>query len=135
MNSQRYLLDANVLIALSTSGHPFEGVATAWAAENLGNFATCPITQGSLLRSYMRTMGKPHFAAAHKVLESFTAKPNHVFIPDDLPYSAVEPSKVLGYKQVTDAYLIALAKAHSCVLATLDRNLAALHPEVTRCLI
>jgi predicted nucleic acid-binding protein len=30
-------------------------------------------------------------------------------------------------KQLTDAYLVALARRHKCKLATLDRALAAMH--------
>ena len=102
MNSDRLLLDRSVLIALSTPAHPFESVATAWATAHLREFATCPITQGSLLRSYMRTVERPRFEDALKVLSSFTAKPGHHFLPDDRPYYDVNASKVLGYKQVTD---------------------------------
>ncbi len=37
----------------------------------------------------------------------------------------------MGHRQVTDAYLASLARAHSGRLATMDRGLAALHPDVT----
>jgi len=37
---------------------------------------------------------------------------------------------VQGHKQVTDAYLAALARAHGGRLATLDATLAAMHPDV-----
>lgn len=36
---------------------------------------------------------------------------------------------VIGHRQVTDAYLVALARHHGGRLATLDRGLAALHGE------
>lgn len=34
---------------------------------------------------------------------------------------------VIGHRQVTDAYLVALARGHRSRLATFDRGLAALH--------
>ena len=54
--------------------------------------------------------------------------PGHDFWFDDLPLrNAVAPGTLLGgHRQVTDAYLLALASAHGGVLATLDRGAAAL---------
>ena len=37
----------------------------------------------------------------------------------------------LRHRQVTDAYLAALAEHHGAVVATLDRGLALLHPDAT----
>jgi uncharacterized protein len=37
---------------------------------------------------------------------------------------------VLGHRQVTDAYLAALARHHHGKLATFDKGLAALHSDV-----
>ncbi len=42
------LLDANVLIALLVDDHVHHGAAENWFVGMSGNFATCPITQGSL---------------------------------------------------------------------------------------
>ena len=44
------LLDANVLIALLVDDHVHHGAAENWFVDMSGNFATCPITQGSLMR-------------------------------------------------------------------------------------
>ena len=37
----------------------------------------------------------------------------------------------LRHRQVTDAYLAALAEHHDAVVATLDRGIALLHPDAT----
>jgi len=37
---------------------------------------------------------------------------------------------VLGHRQVTDAYLAGLARAHRGRLPTMDRGLVAVHPDV-----
>lgn len=60
-------------------------------------------------------------------LERATATPHHVFWPCDV--SALEPSTVarrhlLGHRQITDAYLLALATAHGGRFVTLDRSIA-----------
>jgi hypothetical protein len=49
------LLDANVLIALIVTEHVRHDAAAEWLSESDTGFATCPITQGSLVRFLMRT--------------------------------------------------------------------------------
>ena len=51
------------------------------------------------------------------------------FWPDDLTYADAPLGRIQGHKQVTDAYLVALAAHHGGKLATFDRALAAVHPE------
>ena len=48
------LLDANVLIALLVDDHVHHEAAESWFTDMAGNFATCPITQGSLMRLLVR---------------------------------------------------------------------------------
>jgi hypothetical protein len=62
------------------------------------------------------------------LLDRITRLPGHDFWSDDLPLrNAVAPGTLLGgHRQVTDAYLLALASARGGVLATLDRGAAAL---------
>jgi predicted nucleic acid-binding protein len=93
-------------------------------------FATCPITQGALLRHYMRGVTRPQIAEAKEVLESFTRLPTHEFWPDDIDYAQIPEKGVTGHRQVTDAYLVALAKHRGGVLATMDEALATIHPSV-----
>jgi uncharacterized protein len=57
--------------------------AENWFAGLDGNFATCPVTQGSLLRLLIRE-GQPA-ATARAILAGTTAHPQHEFWPDDLP--------------------------------------------------
>ncbi|PKM02397.1 MAG: hypothetical protein CVV17_05770, partial [Gammaproteobacteria bacterium HGW-Gammaproteobacteria-7] len=56
--------------------------------------------------------------------------PRHRFWADAIDYSAVSWSGLLGHRQVTDAYLAALARHQRGRLATLDRGLATLHGDV-----
>jgi predicted nucleic acid-binding protein len=53
---------------------------------------------------------------------------NHHFWSDDLPLSALRArwSKGLGHKQVTDAYLLALAIHNHASLVTFDSRIGAL---------
>lgn len=48
-----HLLDGNVLVALVSSGHVHHAAAQRWFASHAHPFATCPITQGTLVRLSM----------------------------------------------------------------------------------
>lgn len=66
---------------------------------------------------------------AIRLLERIRAVSGHVFWTDDI--SPVDPLwvpfvRVTGYRQVTDAHLLALAIRHGGQLATFDRRLAEL---------
>jgi hypothetical protein len=123
------LLDANVLIALGDSEHVHHDVVERWLAGSSGSFATCPVTQGALVRHALRSGAA--VTEAVEVLSSVTGDRRHEFWPDDLGYGDVDLRGVVGHRQVTDAYLAGLARARGGRLATLDRGLALLHPDVT----
>lgn len=123
-----HLLDANVLIALTVVDHVHHEVSARWFV-SVEAFATCPITQGSLLRFLVREGAAA--VDAGRFLEGITADPRHHFWPDELGYDRVRLGRVVGHRQVTDAYLAALAGARGGRLATIDQGLAAVHHEVT----
>ena len=122
------LLDTNVLIALVVADHVHHDAAEAWFAAGTDAFATCPITQGGLVRLLVR-QGQPAQAAT-ALLSALTAHPRHQFWPDDQPFEAVPVRGVIGHRQVTDAYLAHLARARDGRLATFDQGLAELHDDV-----
>lgn len=122
------LLDANVLIALLISEHVHHDAARAWWAAHEDSYATCPITQGALVRTVVRSGGSIDESAA--LLASLEEDQRHEFWSDDLPFSAVRMAGVIGHRQVTDAYLAQLARDHGERLATFDRGLAALHADI-----
>jgi hypothetical protein len=122
------LLDANVLIALAVSDHEHHRAALAWFGGTGDRFATCPITQGALVRLLLRE-GVPTDQAV-RLLQSVLDHPRHEFWPDDLAYPGISWAGVVGHRQVTDAYLAALGRRHRGRLATFDRALAGTHPDV-----
>ncbi|HET8942990.1 MAG TPA: TA system VapC family ribonuclease toxin [Rudaea sp.] len=124
------LLDANVLIALFDADHVHHRPVRDWYLALKGGFATCPIVEGALTRWIVRIQGRDGVASATRELRKLAANARHCFWPDDLSYADVNWHGVLGHKQVTDAYLVALARKHRGHLATLDRGLAALHADV-----
>lgn len=126
------LLDSNVLIALTAEEHVSHAKAQDWFREALAGrgFATCPITQGALVRFHARMAEAAGVQSAKAILKSLEANPRHEFWPADLPYSKLPDRGLRGHQQVTDAYLAALARGREGQLATLDQALAAWHPDV-----
>jgi uncharacterized protein len=122
------LLDANVLIALVVTDHVHHEPAEAWFAGFAGRFATCPITEGSLVRLLIRGGTSPETALT--VLSALADDQRHEFWPDDVAYSRVSLKGVVGHRQVTDAYLAQLAREHDGRLATFDKGLASLHTDI-----
>ncbi len=124
--SRVYLLDANVLIALATPEHSLNARAAAWFRKG-NRFATCPITQGSLVRFHLRAGVDATAKSAKFLLESISSLGRHEFWPDDASYLDMPTQGIIGHRQVTDAYLALLARKHDGLLATMDQALAAVH--------
>lgn len=121
------LLDVNVLIALTVVEHVHHRPVTRWA-RSLPRFAVCPITEGALVRFLLR-VGHAK-GTAQGVVRGIAALGGYEFWPDDLSYAGADLGGVVGHRQVTDAYLAGLAKAHGARLATLDAGLVELRPDV-----
>lgn len=122
------LLDANVLIALVVADHVHHDAAESWLTTTEAHFATCPITEGSLIRLLVRE-GQSS-ATAKAVVSAVADDPRCEFWPDSLSYSDVVMKGVVGHRQVTDAYLAQLARAKRGRLATFDQGLARLHADI-----
>jgi hypothetical protein len=127
-----YLLDVNVLIALVWPSHVHHRLAQTWFSERRSTgFVTCPLTEIGFLRissnpKFTRQAVLPVESLA--LLERIRAMPEHEFWTDDLPVADALGSgrEILGDRQITDAYLLALARAHGGILATFDRGVLSL---------
>jgi uncharacterized protein len=121
------LLDVNLLMALLWENHEHHTKARSWF-KNVSAFATCPVVQLGFARiSSHPLLGyglTPELAFG--VLRQFIADPRHEFIPDDLSCAdrIVRTELMTGANQITDRYLVALARQHGFSLATLDEPLA-----------
>lgn len=122
------LLDSNVLIALVVAEHVHHEAAVEWYAASDSAFATCPITQGSVVRFLLRS----DYTAlvARNVVAAIEAVDRHQFWSDSVSFTGVELNGVIGHRQVTDAYLAQLARENRGELATFDVGLAHLHRDV-----
>lgn len=123
----RALLDVNVLIALLDADHSLHAPATDWFARHARNgWASCPITQNGCVR-IMSHPGYPNALPVHAVIERLTEATRagmHEFWPDDvslLDPDRVDSTRVHGPRQLTDAYLFALAIFHGGRFVTFDQ--------------
>lgn len=116
-----HLLDANALIALVLADHEHHDRVASWSA-TVDRMALSPIVEGALMRFLVRRGQSP--ASGSEILTRLYAGTRFVFLPDALTYRDAELGHVVGHRQVTDAYLAALAAHHEARLATLDRALA-----------
>jgi uncharacterized protein len=122
----RSLFDVNVLIALLDSAHIGHHKATRWLAGQLSHgWASCPLTQNGTIRvmsqpAYPGTVPAAEVAAR---LAEAGKDPAHLFWPDDvslLDDQVLNWARVLGHRQVTDNYLLALAVRHRGRFVTFD---------------
>ena len=126
----RYLLDVNVLIALIDPAHVQHDRAHEWfAAQGRKAWATCPLTENGVVRvvghaRYPNSPGSP--AAVAELIAVLCGLGGHEFWPDDVTLfdtRRIDSTRLLDSSQVTDTYLLALARAHGGQLATFDRRL------------
>ena len=130
-----YLLDVNVLIALLWTRHEHHAVAQDWfTGASESGWATCSLTQLGFVRivsnaAFSSEAIRP--AQALAVLKANLQHPAHREWEDRWGAAAVlEPlaERLVGHRQVTDAYLLGLAAKHDGRLVTFDRGIAALTP-------
>ena len=124
----RALLDVNVLIALLDGGHAMHRRAMDWMErEAAEGWASCPITQNGVVR-IMSQPGYPTPRPTAQVAQRLAmacAAPEHGFWPADVNLLAsdlIDWQRLLGHRQVTDAYLLALAVRNNGRLATFDQR-------------
>ncbi len=130
------LLDVNVLIALLWPAHEGHQRAQTWFAQNAAaGWATCPFTQAA----FVRIVSNPGFSRdavtpkeAVNLLSANARHRAHQFWADEIDFvTAVWPfvGRLSGHQQVTDAYLLGLARHKKGKLGTLDRTITELLPD------
>jgi toxin-antitoxin system PIN domain toxin len=135
VSGEPYLLDVNLLVALAWPPHRFHEAAQKWFSHACRQgWATCPFTQAGFIRIISNpavTAGAITPEQALQILGANLDHRRHRFWPADIGYpQALEilGIPVVSHRQVTDAYLLALAIHHHGKLATFDRALLSLLP-------
>ena len=126
--SRPVLLDVNLLISLFDPDHVHHDLAHDWFADNRARgWATCPLTENGFVRVLSNpAYGSPIVVASGLVerLRAFCGTPGHLFWADDVSLrdrKLFAPAALVTHRQLTDVYLLGLAKRHNGRLATFDR--------------
>jgi len=126
----RALLDVNVLVALLDPDHLHHHLARDWLGGQIEQgWASCPLTQNGCIRvlsqpAYPGTLSPAAIAAR---LADAAATRWHQFWPDSISLlddKRVAWTHILGSRQLTDAYLLALAVNQGGRLVTFDQGVA-----------
>ena len=127
---RRGLLDINVLLALLDSDHVDHRRAHDWLEDEIdAGWASCAITENG----FVRIISQPRYpspvspAEAIDLLCRACGSDHHEFWSCDvslLDDRVVDRSRLHGPRQVTDAYLLALATARDGRFVTFDRSLS-----------
>ena len=129
------LPDVNVLIALAWPNHVHHDAARSWFATNRSaGWATCTLTEAGFVRvSCNRSAVKQEVTPLDAIvlLRRLRRRESHTFWTQDrsitmLPDAVL--SRIQGYRQITDAVLLALAMQRGGQLATFDAGIKSLLP-------
>lgn len=125
-----YLLDVNVLIALSDTTHSKSKTSMSFFENHAvwEGRATSPLTENG----FLRILGNPNYPGgtgtskeARRLLNTITSAPGHRFWPDDLSLATDDliHELVASHLCLTDFYLLSLAVANKGKLATFDKRI------------
>lgn len=126
-----YLLDVNVLYALTARNHIHHAMVEAWfyASANL-RWAICPFTEAGFLRNATAPRpGQIEMVEATAILARLAEHPGYRYLPITEDWRTLcGPffKRLFGTKQVTDAYLLGLAVRNEMVLVTMDKGIVYL---------
>lgn len=127
------LLDVNALVALAWDSHVHHAAMRAWfAANGPAGWATCPITESGFVRVSSNPIVLPSAIgvdAAREVLSALRAHTGHRSLADDVSVTDGDVPPIAGYRQVTDAHLLTLARRRGVRLVTFDASVLAMGNE------
>jgi toxin-antitoxin system PIN domain toxin len=131
------LLDVNVLVGLLWRRHTLHRSAMEWFTNHASDgWATCPITQAGFVRIVSNPAIDPMAPSIPKAIDLLRVatrqKSHHRFWADDLSLTEISSgvrTRMQGLKQITDAYLLALAIGHNARFVTFDRGILSLAPQ------
>jgi hypothetical protein len=123
------LLDVNVLLALAWPNHQHHAAAHVWfSRSSKAGWATCPLTE----LAFVRLSSNPAFTRdavsagdALSLLARMCKLPGHRAWKELPPVSGLTDFALMGHQQVSDAYLVLVARRHEGSLVTFDTRIAA----------
>jgi toxin-antitoxin system PIN domain toxin len=127
----RSLLDVNVLIALHDPDHTHNEAALTWWGKNgKHGWASCAISENGFIRISSSPGYSPNLRLtpleSATILDAFTHASDHEFWADSISLrdeAIFSLDLVVGSRQLTDLYLLALAVRNNARLVTFDRRI------------
>jgi toxin-antitoxin system PIN domain toxin len=124
------LLDVNVLVALLVSTHVHHDDAREWVLSQgiRTGWATCPVTELGAIRvcASLPVASRPPEVTATALLQLRIANRGHIWWPDVVSPAVIpEVRAAQTSKQVTDRYLLGLARRYNGRLVTFDTGAAS----------
>ena len=128
----RSLFDASFLIALIDQDHNYYDEAIAWFVEHSGDgWASCCLTENAAVR----ILSNPNYSKVKRftplqisdTINRFIKATDHEFWPSDISItdtSIFSHDRILGPKQVTDIYLLAMAAERIGCLVSYDQRIS-----------
>jgi uncharacterized protein len=120
----------NALVALAWDSHVHHAPMRAWFRENrTRGWATCPVTESGFVRVSSNPRALPAaigIEAAREVLSALRSVSGHRFLADDVSLADSDVPRISGYRQVTDAHLLTLARRRGARLLTFDPGIRSL---------
>ena len=124
------LLDVNVLVALFFPDHVHHDLAHDWFADHRHEgWATCPLTENGIIRVACQQPSEDSVVRPADVivnLSRFCRDKLHRSWTDSVSLTDATlfaPQFISGHRQLTDVYLLGLAKKMGGRLATFDRTI------------
>ncbi len=128
---RRHLLDVNVLLALFDEDHAFHQRAHDWFSTDGDEWSSTALTENGLIR----ILANPNYSPDRRLsvadvgarLRDFRNQTNHEFWPNAVSFcdpETFELARVLGSRQITDVYLLAVATHHEGCLVTFDQGIS-----------
>ena len=123
------LLDVNVLVALLVPEHQHHAAGLSWFSRESaqGGWATCTVTELGVIRVCAQLTGGawPPEATSDRLILLTIANRGYEWWPDtESPAVLPEVRSAVTGKQLTDRYLLSLARRNGGRVVTFDRSLA-----------
>ena len=133
------LLDVNVLVALFVPEHQHHSLALDWFSGKtaIAGWATCTVTELGVIRVCAQLPGgwQPQVTADRLLLLTISNR-GYAWWPDAVsPAVLPEVRSAATGKQVTDRYLLGLARRNGGRVVTFDRELASAGGDDVICLL
>jgi uncharacterized protein len=127
---QKFLLDVNVLIALTEESHQHHRIVTKWFANPRLDWGICALSEAGLLRLSMNpAVGNLELYQATALLNVLQRSPGYRYWPITAGWTELAAplsERIFGHLQITDAFLLGLAIHANGILVTLDKAILAM---------